>query len=213
LKRLGKEYLREKAVLGVSRNTFRYRMDEEVCAALKDLVGGELIGLDSGSAPMNDGVIRSHKVDIYIKHPNESDLRMVSLTADRDIDTSFDAIDRMVFDAKISKAAAADEIYPYPHGKIRKIKIFESTISGERDRVIYDSHLLIEVENGKKMIIRIEPDAEEVLTVFTEVDDFNIEKYLRVSDTWFVHPTPIFDAKNEIIGLRSFYQTETKLRV
>ena len=63
------------------------------------------------------------------------------------------------------------------------------------------------------MIIRIEPDAEEVLTVFTEVDDFNIEKYLLVSDTWFVHPAPIWNENNEIIGLKSYYQTETKLRV
>ena len=213
LKRLGKEYLRDTDALGVSRHTFRYHMDEEMCSALKDLVGCKLIGLDSGSAPMNDGVIKSHNVNIYIKHPDESELRMVSLTAYRDIDTAYDGIDRMVFGANISKAEAADEIYPCPNGKIRKIKIFESTIAGERDRVIYDSHLLIEVENGKKIIIRIEPDAEQVLTVFTEVDDFNIEKYLLVSDTWFVHPAPIWNDNNEIIGLKSYYQTETKVRV
>ena len=97
--------------------------------------------------------------------------------------------------------------------KAQKINIFESTITGEKDRVIYDSHLLIELETGKKMIFRIEPDGEEVLTVFAEVEDCNIEKYLRVSDVWFVHPTPIFDNRNEIIGLKSFYQTETKVRV
>lgn len=80
-------------------------------------------------------------------------------------------------------------------------------------RVIYDSHILIELETGKKIIFRIEPDGEEVITVFAEVEDCNIEKYLRVSDIWFVHPTPIFDDRNEIIGLKSFYQTETKVRV
>ena len=97
--------------------------------------------------------------------------------------------------------------------KRQKINIFESTIAGEKDRVIYDSHLLIELEDGKKMIFRIEPDGEEVLTVFAEVEDCNMEKYLRVSDVWFVHPSPIFDDNNEIIGLKSFYQTETKVRV
>jgi hypothetical protein len=216
LKRLGKEYRRDTDVFGAGRNTFRYHIDEEVCSALKDLVGCELIGLDTGSMPMNDSPTKCHKVNIYIKRPAESDLCMVSLTADRDTDTCFDGIDRMVFTAIISKAEmelAADETLPCPHGKIQKIKIFESTIEGERDRVIYDSHLLIELETGKKMIFRIEPDGEEVLTVFAEVEDCNIEKYLRVSDVWFVHPTPIFDNRNEIIGLKSFYQIETKARV
>ena len=216
LKRLGKEYWRDTDVFGASRNTFRYHIDEEVCSALKDLVGCELIGLDTGSMPMNDSLTKCHKVNIYIKRPSESDLCLVSLTADRDIDTCFDGIDRMVFTANISKAemkSAADEILPCTHGRIQKIKIFESTIAGATDRVIYDSHLLIEPETGKKMIFRIEPDGEEVLTVFAEVEDYNIEKYLRVSDVWFVHPTPIFDNRNEIIGLKSFYQTETKVRV
>ncbi len=215
-KRLGKEYWKDTDVFGVSRNTFRYHMDEEVCSALKDLVGCEFIGLDIGSMPMNDSLTKSHKVNIYFRHPNESDLCMVSLTADRDTDTCFDGIDRMVFTANISKAEmklAAGEILPCPYGNVREIKIFESTIAGEMDRVIYDSHLLIELETGKKMIFRIEPDGEEVITVFDEVEDCNIEKYLRVSDVWFVHPTPIFDNRNEIIGLKSFYQTETKARV
>ena len=215
LKRLGKEYWRDTDALGVSRNTFRYHMDEEMCSTLKDLVGSELIGLDIGSMPMDNRLTKCHKVNIYIKRPNESDLCLVSLTADRDTDTCFDGIDRMVFTANISKTEmelAADETLPCPHGKIQKIKIFESTIAGGRDRVIYDSHLLVELETGKKMIFRIEPDGEEVITVFTEVEDCNIEKYLRVSDVWFVHPTPIFDNRNEIIGLKSFYQTETKVR-
>lgn len=216
LKRLGKDYWRDTDALGVSRNTFIYHIDEEMCSALKDLVGGELIELDTGSMLVDNRRAKSHKVNIYIKRPDESDLCMVSLTADRDTDTCFDGIDRMVFTANISKAEmelAADETLPYPHGKIQKIKIFESSITGERDRVIYDSHLLIEMETGEKMIFRIEPDGEEVLTVFAEVEDSDIEKYLRVSDIWFVHPTPIFDDRNEIIGLRSFYQTETKVRV
>ena len=178
LKRLGKEYWREPNFFGVSRNTFRYHMDKDVCSTLQDLVGCELIGLDISSIPMHDRPIKCHKVNIYIKHPDESDLRMVSLMADRDIDTCFDGIDRMVFTANISKAKAelaVDEILPCPHEKVQKIKIFESTIAGERDRVIYDSHLLIELETGKKMIFRIEPDGEEVLTVFSEVEDCNIE--------------------------------------
>ena len=201
LKRLGKEYWRDTDVLGVSRNTFRYHMDEEMCSMLKDLVECELIGLDTGSMPMTEGLTKCHTVNIYLKHPDELDLRRVSLTANRDIDTCFDGIDRMVLGASVSKAEmelAEAETLPCPHGKIHQIKIFESTIAGERDRVIYDSHLLIELRNGKKMIFRIEPDGEEVFTVFTEVEDRSIEKYLRVSDTWFLH---------------SSYQTETKVRV
>ena len=213
LKRLGKEYLRDTDAFGVSRNTFRYHMDEEMCSALKELIGCELVGISADPAPTNNRPVRAHQVNIYIKDSKESDLRTVSLTAYRDTDTAYDGIDRMVFGANISKAEAADKIIPCPHGKIRKIKIFESTIAGENERVIYDSHLLIELYNGKKIIIRIEPDAEQVLTVFTEVDDFNIEKYLLVSDTWFVHPAPIWNDNNEIIGLKSYYQTETKLRV
>ena len=213
LKRLGKEYSRDTDALGVIKNTFTYHMDNEACSALKALVGCELVGLDIGSVSMHERPIKSHKVNIYIKYPDEPDLRIVSLTAYRDTDTCFDGIDRMAFTANISKSAAVDEIFPCPHGKIRKIKIFESTIAGERDRVIYDSHILIEFETGKKMIFRIEPDGDEVLTVFTEVEDRNIEKYLRVSDIWFADSAPIFDDKNEIVGMRSFYQTETKVRV
>jgi hypothetical protein len=125
---------------------------------------------------------------------------MVSLTAYRDIDTAFDGIDRMVFGVNISRAdreLAMDESFSCLQGIIQEIKIFESTITGERDRVIYDSHLLIALESGKKIIFRIEPDGEEVFAVFAEVEDCNIEEYLRVSDTWFLHS----------------YQTETKVRV
>ena len=195
LKRLGKQYCSD------SRNTFRYHMDDVMCSALKDLVGQELIGLDTDSTAVDDQVTKCHKVNIYIKHPSKCNLRMVTLTADRDIDTCFDGIDRMVLSANISKAetkSAHNEILPCPHGKIQKINIFQSTISGKRDRVIYDSHLLIELENGKKIIFRVEPDGEEVLTVFADVDDLNIEKYLRVSDIWFNDPT---------------YPTETKVRI
>lgn len=213
LKRLGKEYSRDTDVLGVIRNTFTYHMDNEVSSALKALVGCEFVGLEPTPMSVNDRKIKSHKVNIYIKHSDEPDLRIVSLTSDRDTDTCFDGIDRMVFSANISKAEAVDEIFPCPHRKIRKIKIFESTIAGERDRVIYDSHILIELEDGKKMIFRIEPDGDEVLTVFAEVEDCSIEKYLRVSDIWFVNSARIFDDRNEIIGLRSFYQIETKARV
>jgi len=216
LQRLGKEYWRNTDASGTSRNTFRYHMDEATCSALKNLVGCELIGLDTGAAPSNGKSTKCHQVNIYIKHPDQSDFRTVSLTADRDIDTGYDGIDRMVFTAKISKASTAsavDEAFPCPRGKIEKIKLFESTIAGERDCVIYDSHLLMELENGQKTIFRIEPDGEAVFTVFVGVEDCDVDKYLRVSDVWFVHPTPVFDDKNEVIGSKSFYHTETKVRV
>lgn len=193
LKPLGKKYWRDR-----DRDIFQYHIADEVCSALKDLVGCEFVGLNVDSMSVKDEPIKSHKVNIYIKHPNDSSLRMVSLTADRDIDTAFDGIDRMVFGVNVSKAETAlpdDKMLPCSHGKIEKINIFESTIAGERDRVIYDSHLLIELENGQKMIFRIEPDTEEVFAIFTEVDDCNLENCLRVSDTWFTS-----------------YQTETKVR-
>ena len=195
LKPLGKKYWRDK-----DRDTFQYHVSNEVCSSLKDLVGCDFVGLDLDSTLVNDEPIKFHKVNIYIKHPNESDLRMISLVAARDMDTAFDGIDRMVFGVNLSRAESAlpvDEMLPCPYGKIEKINVFESTITGERDRVIYDSHLLIELENGKNMIFRIEPDGEEVFTVFTEVEDCNMAKYLCVSDTWFLHPP---------------YQTQTKVR-
>ena len=126
-KRLGKEYWKDTDVFGVCRNTFRYHIDNEVCSALKDLTGCELIGIDAGSMSVNDGLTKCRKVNLYIKHPDESDLRMVFLTADRDRDTCFEGIDRMVLGAKIFKAEkelAVDEISLCPHGKIQKIKIF-----------------------------------------------------------------------------------------
>ena len=196
LKRLGKKYWRDKY-----RNTFQYHIADEVCSALKDLVGCEFVGLNVGSMSVNNELTKSHKVNIYIKPPNESDLRMVSLVAARDMDTCFDGIDRMVFGVNISKRVQGlpmDKTLSCAYGKIQKINIYESTIAGARDRVIYDSHLLIELESGKKMIFRIEPDSEEVFTVFTEAEDSDMEKYLCVSDTWFLHPP---------------YQTETKVRV
>lgn len=195
LKPLGKKYWRDKY-----RNTFQYHIADEVCSALKDLVGCEFVGLDVGSVP-NEELTKSHKVNIYIKHPQKTDLCMVSLTANRDMDTAFDGIDRMVFGVNVSKTdieSVVDKMSQSLCGKIQKINIYKSTIVGARDRVIYDSHLLIELENGKKIIFRIEPDSEEVFTVFTEVANRNIEAYLRVSDTWFLHPP---------------YQTETKVRV
>jgi len=185
LKPLGKKYWRD-----TDRNTFQYHIDKEVCSALKDLVGCELVGIDAGSMPMDEETAKCHKVNIYVKHTHKSDLRIVTLVAYRDIDTAFDGIDRMVFGVNISKSEkelAVDEALPCPRGKIHKINIYESTIAGDKDRVIYDSHLLIEFENGKKIIIRIEPDGEEVFTVFTKVENCNMDKYLRVSDTWFLH--------------------------
>ena len=216
LKRLGKEYWKDTDVFGVCRNTFRYHIDTDVCSALKDLAGCELIGIDAVSMSVNEGLTQCQKVNIYIKDPNKSDVCVLSLAAHRDMDTSFDGIDRMVLNANVSKkeqGLAVDKTLPCKYGKIQEIKIFESTIAGERDHVIYDSHLLIEMETGKNIIFRIEPDGEEVFTVFTEVENCNIEEHLRVSDTWFVHPTPIFDDKNEIVELKSFYRTETKVRV
>ena len=194
-KPLGKKYWRDKY-----RNTFQYHIADEVCSALKELVGCEFVGLDVGSV-LNEELTKSHKVNIYIKHPQKTDLCMVSLTANRDMDTAFDGIDRMVFGVNVSKTdieSVVDKMSQSLCGKIQKINIYKSTIVGARDRVIYDSHLLIELENGKKIIFRIEPDSEEVFTVFTEVANRNIEAYLRVSDTWFLHPP---------------YQTETKVRV
>lgn len=219
LKRLGKEYKAEASTPASKKNTFLYHINDEVCSDLGSFVGGELVKLDSDSVKMNGGNTKCHEADIYVKCPREPNFRKLSLRAARDSDTCFDGIDRMVFTACISPVDSresdipeGDGIISYPHGCIKKIRIFESTIAGERDRVMYDSHLMIELESGEKIIFRAEPDGEEMLTVFTDVDDFNIEKYLRVSDIWFVHAAPIFDENNEVIGLKHFYQTETKVR-
>lgn len=220
LKRLGKEYKSEVSTTVSKKNTFIYHINDEVRSELGKLVGGELVKTRSDSAKIDGGNVKCHEADIYVKCPNESNLRKLTLGAARDIDTSFDGIDRMVLSASLSPVNAKESeilggagIVSCPHGCIKKIKVFESTIAGERDRVVYDSHLMIELESGEKIIIRVEPDGGEVLTVFTDVEDFCIEKYLRVSDTWFVRAEPIFDENNEVIGLKHFYQTETKVRL
>ncbi len=219
LKKLGKEYCAEADTNGICKNTFMYHINNEVYSELNRFVGWELVRVDCDLIQSNGNQTKCRKANIYLKCPRELNFHKLVLQAARDTDTCFDGIDRMVFAANISPVEEAEEnlyhgerVIPYSDTHIRKIKIFESTIAGERDRVIYDSHLLIELEDGKKMIFRIEPDGEEVLTVFSDVKDCDIEKYLRVSDIWFVHPTPIYNDRNEIIGLKSFYQTETKVR-
>ncbi len=217
LKRLGKEY--KVGTPASKKNTFLYHINDEVCSDLGSFVGGELVKLDSESGEINSGNTKYHEVDIYVKCLHEPYFRRLSLRVARDSDTCFDGIDRMVLTACISPVKSrrldspeGESIISYPHGCIKKIKIFESTIAGESDRVMYDSHLMIELESGKKIIFRVEPDGEEMLTVFTDMEDYNIERYLRVSDIWFVHAALIFDENNEVIGLKHFYQTETKVR-
>lgn len=51
------------------------------------------------------------------------------------------------------------------------------------------------------------------MMVFTDIDDNDVEKYLRVSDTWFVNDDSAFYENNEIDIVKNCYKAETKLRV
>lgn len=210
LQRLGKEYKRDEST--ADKNTFIYRIGDEAMSALESLIGGELLRVD--------GAAKCQNASLYVKCPNEPELRKLFLDVSRDIDTCFDGIDRMVLTASVSSVPpnaldvqAEDGTAICPRECIKSITLFESTIEGARDKVVYDSHLMLLFESGRKLLFRVEPDGEEVLSVFADVDAFNIEKYLRVSDTWFVHPTLCYDEKGQIIGLKHFYQTETKARL
>lgn len=122
-------------------------------------------------------------------------------------------LDSVNIDSTEAELLLQDDIISCSMGKIKCIKVFESTIEGENDKVVYDSHIIIEDDFGKKIIFRAEPDGEEMMTVFTDIDDNDIEKHLRVSDTWFVNADSIFNENNEIVGVKNCYKAETKLRI
>lgn len=209
LGRLGKEY---EADDGTSpKNTFIYHISDEAAVALESFCGGEVVRID--------GADKRQNISLYVKLPDKPELRKLSLNVSRDIDTCHDGIDRMVLSASVSSASpnavdvqAEDGNIACPRECIKNIVLFESTIEGAMDKVIYDSHLMLEFISGRRMIFRAEPDGEEVISVFADVDDLNIENCLRVSDTWFVHPELCYDEKGEIIGLKHFYKTETTAR-
>lgn len=207
LERLGKEYD------GTSpKSTFIYHISDESVSALDSLIGGVLVRFD--------GALQCQNAALYVKCPGELLLRKLSFQVSRDIDTCHDGIDRMVLSASVSSAstnavdaASEDGNITLPRECIKKIVLFESTIEGAKDKVIYDSHFMLQFESGRRMLFRAEPDGEEVISVFADIDDFSIENCLRVSDTWFVHPDLWYDEKGQIIGLKHFYGTETKARL
>ncbi|MBE6683167.1 MAG: hypothetical protein E7595_03330 [Ruminococcaceae bacterium] len=212
LKRIGKKYQ-----VG-DKTVFSYHIGDNACANMYNLIGGKIFKIYSDSIIKNDAQIKCHNVEIFIE--NESRYQKLSLSVSRDLDTCFDGIDRMALtldsvniDSTEAELLLQDDIISCSMGKIKCIKVFESTIEGENDKVVYDSHIVIEDDLGKKLIFRAEPDGEEVMTVFTDIDDNDVEKYLRVSDTWFVNDDSAFYENNEIDGVKNCYKTETKLRV
>ena len=211
---LGKEYRAEDR-----KNTFVYHLSDETCSALQTLVGGELVGVCTNSDTTTGENIKCHEVDIFVKRSCEEAAQKLTLSVSRDTDTCFDGIDRMVLTVRCSSPESIDADFIHKTdaiacagGQIKSIQIFESRIEGEKDRVVYDSHIMITLVSGQMIIFRAEPDGQEVMTVFFHAENVSPDTYLRVSDTWFVHPTPIFGENDEIIGLKHFYQTETNVR-
>ena len=211
---LGKEYR-----AADRKNTFVYHLSDETCSALQTLVGGELVGVCTNSDTTTGENIKCHEVDIFVKRSCEEAARKLTLSVSRDTDTCFDGIDRMVLTIRCSSPEAIDADFIHktdaiacPGGQIKSIQIFESRIEGEKDRVVYDSHIMITLASGQMIIFRAEPDGQEVITVFFNAENVSSDTYLRVSDTWFVHPAPIFGENDEVIGLKHFYQTETNVR-
>lgn len=200
LKRLGKEYQTEISSTGAKKAVFLYHISDDACADMNGLVGGKIFKIYSDCFTSNGDQIKCHNAEFFIK--SASGDQKLSICVSRDIDTCFDRIDRMVLtignshvDSAEAELLPQDGILSCSAGRIKCIKIFESTIEGEHDKVVYDSHIIIEDGLGEKIIFRAEPDGEEMMTVFTSVDNIDVEKYLRVSDTWFVHPELIFDEK------------------
>lgn len=211
---LGKEYQ-----AADRKNTFVYHMSDETCSALQTLVGGKLIGVCTNSDTTTSENIKCHEVDIFVKRSCEEAAQKLTLSVSRDTDTCFDGIDRMVLTVRCSSPESIDADFIHktdaidcPVGQIKSIRIFDSRIEGEKDRVVYDSHIMITLASGQMIIFRAEPDGQEVITVFFNAENVSPDTYLRVSDTWFVHPAPIFGENDEIIGLKHFYQTETNVR-
>ncbi len=193
------------------KNTFIYNISDSCFKILDNLIGSELCAIYSDS-PINNSY-KYHEVNIVTKQWHTEFYQKVSFEVSRDTDTCFDGIDRMMLSVKTADGEHKKNYNLINGGDIIKcVKIFESTIEGRNDRVIYDSHILIEMKSGKIIILRVEPDGEAVLTIFTDVDILQMEKYLRVSDVWFADASLIYDENNEIIGLEHFYQTSTRLR-
>ncbi|MBQ7339076.1 MAG: hypothetical protein IJW40_11585 [Clostridia bacterium] len=200
LKRLGKEYHAQGGTL--AKDTFIYRVEESKLAQLQGLVGRELIGVTLAS-PINGAPSPLfHAVDFVVKSASEDGYRKVSLRVARDLDTCHEGIDRMSLTLHFNGVATWEQTntdVDCPRGRIQAIKLFESTIEGEQDRVVYDSHILLELDGGDCMAFRAEPDGAKALQPFMFLKSADMERFLRVSDTWFTEDDP-------------FYRTNTVLR-
>ena len=198
LKRLGKEYC---ARWGTPpKDTFIYHMDESILAQLQELVGAELIEVTLAFPIAQSPLFRA--VDIVVKRASGNGYRKVSLRVARDLDTYHEGIDRMSLTLHFDDVAAWEQTgtaVACPCGRIQAIKIFESTIEGEQDRVVYDSHVLLELEGGDCIAFRVEPDGAEAIRPFLPLKAVDTERFLRVSDIWFTE-------------VESFYRTKTVVR-
>ncbi len=200
LKHLGKEY---RAKAGTPpKDTFIYHVDENTLAQLQGLVGAKPVDITLTS-PINGATHPLFRaVDIVVKSAAEACYRKVSLRVARDMDTCHEGIDRMSLTLDFGDAATVEQANTAasrPHGRIRAITVFESTIEGERDRVVYDSHVLLETDGGNCIAFRVEPDGAEAIQPFLALNPADMERFLRVSDTWFTED-------------ESFYRTNTVVR-
>ncbi len=187
LKRLGKEYR-----VSAGQNIFIYHLNEQPFTKLQKLVGAELVGLTLESPVISDLRPLFREVDMLVKNHSENGYSKVSLTVSRDLDTCFEGIDRMSLALRFDDMAALDGAdikssanSEYPRGRIKAIQVFESTIEGERDKVIYDSHVLVEFDGGERFGFRVEPDGAEAIQPFLPLKAADMGSFLRVSDTWF----------------------------
>jgi len=198
LKRLGKEYRPQAGA--PSKDTFTYRVDDGKLAQLQGFVGMELMGVTLASPIAQSPLFRA--VDIFVKSASEDGGRKVSLRVARDLDTCHEGIDRMSLALHFDDVATweqANTAVGCPRGRIQAIKVYESTIEGERDRVVYDSHVLLELDGGDCVAFRVEPDGAESILPFLCLNPADIERFLRVSDIWFTEAD-------------FFYRTNTRVR-
>jgi hypothetical protein len=200
LKHSGKEYRPQAGT--PPKDTFIYYVDEHTLAQLQGLVGEELAGLTLASPIGGAPCPFFRAVDVVVRCASENGYRKVSLRVARDLDTCHEGIDRMSLTLDFDDVATweqANTAASGPRGRIRTIKLFQSTIEGKQDRVVYDSHVLLDLEGGDRVAFRVEPDGMEAIQPFLYLKSADMERFLRVSDTWFTES-------------ESFYRTNTMVR-
>ena len=189
---LGKEY---HAQVGIPpMDTFTYRVDESKLAQLQELVGAELVDIMLASPIIGAPRSLYCSVDIVVKNASGG-YRKVLLRVARDLDTCHEGIDRMSLTLDFDNVATWERpecAVGCLRGRIQAIRVFESTIEGEQDRVVYDSHILLALDSGGCVAFRVEPDGAEAIQPFFALESADMDRFLRVSDTWFTQADPFY---------------------